>query len=93
MIESSSEPLPDAGPSWATRFPTHIPVTERERDVLSVLLNGATVPDSARRLGLATSTVRMHVKNLHSKTGTNNLHSLAVWALVHHQCCWEPPGR
>lgn len=56
--------------------------------MLAVLLVGSTVPDGARRLGLATSTVRMHVKNLHSKTGTNNLHSLAVWALLHHVCCW-----
>lgn len=71
------------------RFAGHAAITERERDVLGVLLVGSTVPEVARRLGLATSTVRMHVKNLHSKSGTNNLHSLAVWALVHHECCWH----
>ena len=87
-IESLSECPSSQAPPWTTRFAAHAPVTERERDVLTVLLCGSTVPDGARRLGLATSTVRMHVKNLHSKSGTNNLHSLAVWALTHHPCCW-----
>ena len=87
-IESSFELPPAQASPWAERFASHAQVTERERDVLGVLLSGSTVPDGARRLGLATSTVRMHVKNLHSKSGTNNLHSLAVWALTHHACCW-----
>jgi len=80
---------PDQSRAWAARFASHAAVTERERDVIGVLLVGSTVPESARRLGLATSTVRMHVKNLHSKSGTNNLHSLAIWALVHQECCWR----
>jgi DNA-binding NarL/FixJ family response regulator len=88
-IEFPFDSAPDPGPPWISRFNAHTAVTERERDVLSVLLCGSTVPDGARRLGLATSTVRMHVKNLHSKSGTNNLHSLAVWALTHYDCCWS----
>lgn len=91
-MEFSPVPGPDHGLPWITRFRAHTSVTERERDVLSVLLNGSTVPDGARRLGLATSTVRMHVKNLHSKSGTNNLHSLAVWALIHYDC-FGPASR
>lgn len=88
-IEILPESSTQQGPPWVTRFDTHVSVTERERDVLFVLLGGSTVPDGARRLGLATSTVRMHVKNLHAKSGTNNLHSLAVWALIHYDCCWS----
>ena len=70
-----------------SQFPMHAELTPRERDVLAQLLRGLTVADSASELGMAPSTARMHVKRLHEKTATTNLHSLALWGVAHAECC------
>lgn len=69
------------------RFPTHAEPTPRERDVLGQLVRGLSVADIASELGVAPSTGRMHIKRLHEKTATSNLHSLALWAVAHADCC------
>ena len=68
-------------------FRTHALLTKREADVVRVLFRGRSVTDAADELGLSIVTVRMHVRNMHLKTGTRNLHSLVLWVLVHHLCC------
>ena len=70
-----------------SRFPVHAELTPRERNVLGQLLRGLAVADIASELGIAPSTARMHVKRLHEKTATTNLHSLALWAVAHTECC------
>lgn len=70
-----------------SQFPVHVELTPRERDVLGQLLRGLAVTDVAAALGIAASTGRMHVKRLHEKTATTNLHSLALWAVGHANCC------
>lgn len=65
------------------QFPVRAVLTPRERDVVGQLLRGLSVAASAAELGIAPSTARMHVKRLHEKTATTNLHSLVLWAIAH----------
>ncbi|TDD66316.1 LuxR C-terminal-related transcriptional regulator [Actinomadura rubrisoli] len=44
-------------------------LTRREREVLVLLADGLSAPEAARRLGLATSTVRSHLERVHAKLG------------------------
>lgn len=50
-------------------------------------MRGYRVGEIAERLNLSTGTARMHVKNLHVRLGTRNLHSLALWCWEHRECC------
>lgn len=70
-----------------SQFPAHAGLTPRERGVVAQLLLGLSAIDIAPELGIAPSTVRMHVKRLHAKTRTTNLHSLALWTVEHTECC------
>ena len=68
-------------------YPPHAELTPSEQGVLAQLLHGLLVVDIAAELGMAASTARMHVKRLHAKTHTANLHSLSLWAVAHTDCC------
>ncbi|NUR71195.1 MAG: response regulator transcription factor [Hamadaea sp.] len=48
------------------------PLTERERDVLSAAVDGATIAEIATRLHLSESTVRNYLSAAIGKTGTRN---------------------
>jgi len=48
------------------------PLTLRERDVLSVAADGATIADIAQRLYLSESTVRNYLSSAIGKTGSRN---------------------
>ncbi|MEU8181856.1 response regulator transcription factor [Micromonospora sp. NPDC049044] len=48
------------------------PLTERERDVLTAAVDGATIADIAARLHLSESTVRNYLSAAIGKTGTRN---------------------
>lgn len=69
------------------QFPARAELTPREHHVLGQLLRGLSVADTASELGIAPSTARMHIKRLHEKTATTNLHSLALWGVAHAECC------
>ncbi len=65
----------------------HAAFTPRQRQVMSRLLDGVTVQEFGTTLGISVNTARMHIKNMHSSTGTRTLHGLAIWALRHEDCC------
>ncbi len=68
-------------------YDEHVHLTPRERDVAALLLEGLSICEIAGRLRRSTETVRVHVKHQHLKTDTRNLHSLALWAKAHYECC------
>lgn len=70
-----SPPITNIGLAKSTEF------TERELDVLRLLSEGLTDKEIAERLHLSVTTVRFHVKNLISKTGTISRTELAVNAV------------
>jgi DNA-binding NarL/FixJ family response regulator len=64
------------------RAPAQTPqgVTEREREVLALVGIGLSSPEIAARLHLGVTTVKTHVANLMTKTGSANRVQLAVYA-------------
>ena len=55
-------------------------VTDRERDVLALVAEGLSNPEIATRLHLGVTTVKTHVANLMTKTGSANRVQLALYA-------------
>ena len=65
QILSSPESLK---PSPSTQFP----LSNREAEVLNLLVDGLTNREIAERLSIAEPTIKMHVKNLFRKIGVSN---------------------
>lgn len=62
--------------------PTHSApqFTPREQEILSLVCQGLSNDEIARRLVVATSTVKTHVKALLAKTGSRSRVHLVIWA-------------
>jgi two-component system NarL family response regulator len=74
----AGEPHDDGGPT-----PPAVDLTDRERDVLRLLVNGAENGDIARRLHISVSTVKNHVSAILQKLGVDNRVQAAVYAIRH----------
>ena len=72
LVESASQPPP----------PGH-DLTQREREVLALLVDGKTNREIAEDLTLSTATVRVYVSNILSKLGVSNRTEAATLALQH----------
>ncbi|NUT18834.1 MAG: response regulator transcription factor [Hamadaea sp.] len=72
----TSRASPTTRPSIAA-----VDVTEREQDVLALLGAGLSNAEIAERLRLAVTTVKTHVANLMTKTGSANRVQLAILAV------------
>jgi predicted ATPase/DNA-binding CsgD family transcriptional regulator len=55
-------------------------LTERERQVVSLLANGLTNYQMARRMGVSIRTVETHLDNVRKKTGLRTRVQIGVWA-------------
>jgi len=64
--------ISDPSPSSARLGPLAEPLTEREREILRLLLVGASNREIARRLVLSVNTVKRHVYNLCGKLGVQS---------------------
>lgn len=73
-------------------FPLHARLTAREREVLHRLLRGLSVAAISSDLAISVTTGRMHLRNLHAKANTKNLHALALWSITHYRCCIDERG-
>ena len=60
----------DAGPQF----------TPREQEILDLVCQGLSNDEIARRLVVATTTVKTHVKALLTKTGSRSRVDLVIWA-------------
>jgi DNA-binding NarL/FixJ family response regulator len=58
-------------------------LTEREIDVLRLLVRGRSKKQIAHELGIARGTVHTHVTHLYQKTGVSTRAGIAVFALEH----------
>jgi NarL family two-component system response regulator LiaR len=66
----------------ATRAPIpEIHLTERERAVLTLMIQGLTNLEIAQQLGVKHSTIRFHVSNILSKLGVNSRTEAVAFAL------------
>jgi DNA-binding CsgD family transcriptional regulator len=63
-----------------TREAPVIKITERERDVLALLLNGMSYAQIGRDLFITQKTVGYHLSNLYAKANVSNRHELAALA-------------
>ena len=73
--------FPDCPPAASIGQAKSTEFTERELEVLRLLAEGLTDKEVAERLFLSVNTVRFHVKNLISKTGSASRTELAVNAV------------
>lgn len=61
-------------------MPDSPPFTERERDIVKLLLRGATNPGMARVLGVSTETIKTHVTSVMTKLDSHDRFGAAAKA-------------
>jgi len=61
LLKRFARPAPDTGPKLME------PLTPREQQVLRAISQGFSVPETARRLEVAASTVAAHIKSIYGK--------------------------
>ncbi|MFF8848191.1 response regulator [Streptomyces sp. NPDC015127] len=74
LLDTYVQHLPDDGPTTATRVLDErlARLTEREREILTVMGQGWTNTEIASRFHLAESTVKTHVSRILAKTGARD---------------------
>ena len=60
-------------------------LTEREQQVLQMIAEGLSNKMIGNKLGIAESTVKVHVKHILGKVGLRTRVEAAVWAVQQHQ--------
>ena len=78
----SGQPARAFSTHGADSDPTHTGTqfTPREQEILNLVCQGLSNDEIARRLVVATTTVKTHVKSLLTKTGSRSRVELVIWA-------------
>ncbi len=74
--------LPDNGDEEATRRASLAPLSEREREVLSLIVLGHTQAEIARRLSISVKTVETHRAHVGTKLGCRSRAELVAYAVA-----------
>ncbi|MGW1194898.1 response regulator transcription factor [Streptomyces sp. NPDC002536] len=91
LLESLSAPVaevPGAGPAAPRELPDGL--TVREAEVLSLVADGLSNTEIARRLHVSTATVKTHINNLFAKAGVRDRAQAVRYAYRHGIA--RPPG-
>jgi two-component system, NarL family, nitrate/nitrite response regulator NarL len=72
------------GPPGRNQLPNGARMTEREADILRLLVSGASTQDMATSLGVSANTVRTHVQHVLDKLGTHTRVQATARALQLH---------
>jgi DNA-binding NarL/FixJ family response regulator len=70
QLLSTSPPRPEAGPNNASAIPHAI--TDREKEILQLMVNGWDAKRIATELNLSVLTVRKHIANIYDKLHVNS---------------------
>jgi NarL family two-component system response regulator LiaR len=62
---------------------SHYDLTERERDVLALMIKGLNNPEIAEHLGVSASTIKTHVSNILAKLGVASRTEAVALAVKH----------
>nr|WP_315595422.1 response regulator transcription factor [uncultured Cupriavidus sp.] len=82
LVQQFRAPSPVGAPrNGATAGPT--PLTAREREIVQGLVRGESNKEIARELGVAESTVKIHVQNILKKLSLASRVQVAVYAVEH----------
>lgn len=76
--------MPALGAPRRNRLPNGARMTDRETDILGLLVSGASTEDMARSLGVSANTVRTHVQHVLDKLGTHTRVQATALALQLH---------
>jgi DNA-binding CsgD family transcriptional regulator len=95
---AAHEPIPEGLPRVTTWSPVvggsrgRLPLTEREREVMTLVASGHQTGEMAQRLFLSPETIKSHVQNAMVKLGAHTrAHAVAI-GLVSGQITWSLPA-
>ena len=74
---------PTLGPAKAPEDVYVLPLTEREYDVLTLVVEGYSYAQISRELFVSQSTVSYHLGNIYPKAGVRSRHELTRWVRQH----------
>lgn len=83
LVQQFRTPSAPSVPASPARSPDNAPLTARERDIVQGLVRGESNKEIARELGVAESTVKIHVQNILKKLHLASRVQVAVYAVGH----------
>ena len=87
MLEAAGHPAP--------RLNRPAGLTEREAEVIGLLVRGSQTKQVARTLGISAKTADRHIQNAYAKMGVSTRAAAALFAMQHGLATWGelPIGR
>jgi len=83
LMSAVAENPPEQKPKMSALPPELESLTDREREVLSLIAQGLNNREIAEKMVIGESTVKTHVSNLLDKLGLDDRTRAAIWALKH----------
>ncbi|NQY10121.1 MAG: response regulator transcription factor [Flavobacteriales bacterium] len=81
VTETVMNSLQEKKVSTSSKFITDIPLTEREKEVLQLIIEEFSNKEIANKLFISSRTVDAHKRNLLEKTNSKNIAGLVVYAI------------